>query len=56
MLNICENEQDVKLEEKMKRAMLVTLITSFYLNLARNDDNREFLLKLNLFKRLNMLM
>lgn len=32
------------------------LITSFYLNLARNPDNIEFLLKLELFKQLNTLM
>ena len=34
----------------------MTLITSFYLNLARNDDNRDFLLNLGLFKKLNDLM
>jgi hypothetical protein len=32
------------------------LITSFYLNLARNEQNIHFLLKLELFKRLNNLM
>jgi hypothetical protein len=35
---------------------LITLITSFYLNLARNPSNKDFLLRLNLFKRLNTLM
>ena len=39
-----------------KQALIVTLITSFYLNLARNEQNIEFLLKLKLFKRLNSLM
>ena len=34
----------------------MTLITSFYLNLARNEQNTQFLLKLKLFKRLNSLM
>ena len=42
--------------ETGKRELLVTLITSFYLNLARNKENQEFLLKLELFKRLNDLM
>ena len=37
----------------MKQELLVTLITSFYLNLARNEENIEFLLGLKLFKRLN---
>ena len=32
------------------------MITSFYLNLARKPENQEFLLRLNLFKRLNTLM
>lgn len=34
----------------------MTLITSFYLNLARNEDNIPFLLRLELFKKLNVLM
>ena len=36
--------------------MIVTLITSFYLNLARNEANVQFLLKLQLFRKLNSLM
>ena len=39
-----------------KRELLITLITSFYLNLARNKNNRDFLLKLNLFQSLSDLM
>lgn len=39
-----------------KKELLITLITSFFLNLARNKNNREFLLKLKLFHRLNDLM
>jgi len=36
--------------------LIITLITSFYLNLARNEENIPYLLKLKLFKRLNSLM
>jgi len=36
--------------------LIVALITSFYLNLARNEDNINFLLELKLFRRLNSLM
>ena len=39
-----------------KKELLITLITSFFLNLSRNKNNREFLLKLKLFQRLNELM
>jgi hypothetical protein len=35
--------------DSTKSDLLVTLMTSFYLNLARNDENRDFLLKLRLF-------
>ena len=42
--------------ENNKRELLVTLITSFYLNLARNKVNRDFLLKLELFRSLSDLM
>lgn len=52
------NEQKLdKIQEHLdKQALIVTLITSFYLNLARNETNINFLLNLNLFKRLNSLM
>eukprot|EP00347_Sterkiella_histriomuscorum_P023636 403333912 len=50
-------KQDDKLQnETLKYELLVQLITSFYLNLSRNDDNIEFLLNLKLFKKLNSLM
>lgn len=39
-----------------KQSLIVTLITSFYLNLARNEENIQFLLNLKLFKKLNSLM
>lgn len=42
--------------ENGKRELLVTLITSFYLNLARNKNNRVFLLKLELFRSLSEMM
>ena len=52
------NEQRVekRQEQQNKQSLIVTLITSFYLNLARNEENVKFLLKLKLFKRLNSLM
>lgn len=43
-------------QEIAKRELLITLITSLYLNLSRNDENRSFLLKLKIFKKLNDLM
>jgi hypothetical protein len=39
-----------------KRRTLVTLITSFYLNLSRNEEARDLLLSLHLFRRLTELM
>jgi len=53
LLEIKDNEQT---QDSGKRELLITLITSFYLNLARNDENRDFLLKLKLFEKLNNLM
>lgn len=32
--------------------LLITLITSFYLNLARNEENIDYLLQLNIFEKL----
>jgi len=43
-------------QEIAKRELLITLITSLYLNLSRNDENREFLLKQKILKKLNNLM
>lgn len=43
-------------ENPEKRRNLVTLITNFYLNLSRNEESRDLLLSLNLFKRLTNLM
>jgi hypothetical protein len=42
--------------DPLKQELLITLITSFYLNLARNEANLKFLLELKLFERLNKLM
>ena len=42
--------------DSSKRELLITLITSFYLNLARNKHNKDFLLKLELFRSLTDLM
>jgi len=54
LLEAQEKKGDNKHEHKGE--LLITLITSFYLNLARNEENVPFLLSLNLFKRLNKLM
>lgn len=43
-------------DQSDKQSLIVTLITSFYLNLARNEENIHFLLKLKLFQQLNRLM
>jgi len=42
--------------DAQKCETLITLITSFYLNLAQNDENRDLLLKLRLFEKLRNLM
>jgi hypothetical protein len=56
LLEYHEQKVDKRQEQLDKQALIVTLITSFYLNLARNEANIQFLLKLKLFKRLNSLM
>jgi hypothetical protein len=43
-------------QNEYKCMTLITLITSFYLNLAQNDENRDLLLKLRLFEKLSNLM
>jgi hypothetical protein len=43
-------------QDEYKCMTLITLITSFYLNLAQNDENRDLLLKLRLFEKLSNLM
>ena len=49
-------QTNLSAQEIAKRELLITLITSLYLNLSRNDENRSFLLKLKIFKKLNDLM
>ena len=39
-----------------KGELLIVLITSFYLNLARNDENIQFLLQIGLFSKLTSIM
>ena len=56
MLEYNEQKLEKRQEQLDKQALIVTLITSFYLNLARNETNINYLLNLNLFKRLNSLM
>ena len=56
LLRHCKQEQNFDTLDKSKRELLITLITSFYLNLARNKNNRDFLLKLELFRSLSDLM
>jgi len=56
LLEYNEQKLEKRQEQLDKQALIVTLITSFYLNLARNEANIKFLLNLKLFKRLNSLM
>jgi hypothetical protein len=56
LLEYNEQKLEKRQEQLDKQALIVTLITSFYLNLARNETNINYLLNLNLFKRLNSLM
>ena len=56
LLRHCKQDQNFDTLDKSKRELLITLITSFYLNLARNKNNRDFLLKLELFRSLSDLM
>jgi len=56
LLEYNEQKLEKRQEQLDKQALIVTLITSFYLNLARNEANINFLLNLKLFKRLNSLM
>ena len=56
LLDYNEQKLEKRQEQLDKQALIVTLITSFYLNLARNEANIKFLLNLKLFKRLNSLM
>ena len=56
LLRHCRQEQNFDTLDRSKRELLITLITSFYLNLARNKNNRDFLLKLELFRSLSDLM
>ena len=56
LLEYHEQKIDKRQEQLDKQALIVTLITSFYLNLARNEANVQFLLKLQLFRKLNSLM
>ena len=52
----CKQDPNSEKIDSSKRELLITLITSFYLNLARNKNNRDFLLKLELFRNLSNLM
>jgi len=56
LLEFNELKLEKRQEQLDKQALIVTLITSFYLNLARNEANIKFLLNLKLFKKLNDLM
>lgn len=58
LLEIQEKEKpdDEEVKPDPKQELLIILITSFYLNLARNDKNTDFLLSLRLFAKLNRLM
>lgn len=56
LLDYNEYKLEKRQEQLDKQALIVTLITSFYLNLARNEANIQFLLKLELFKKLHKLM
>jgi hypothetical protein len=47
---------DDKNYDSGKQELLINQITSFYLNLSRNEENLEFLLSLKLFSKLKNLM
>ena len=44
------------LAEQHKKELMMNLITQTYLNLARNEANKDYLVKLSLFKKLKILI
>lgn len=56
LLQDAAHKKDLDKDGKAKQQLLITLITSFYLNLARNAENSDFLLKQELFRSLSNLM
>jgi Leucine-rich repeat (LRR) protein len=44
------------LAEQHKKELMMNLISLTYLNLSRNEKNKEYLLSLSLFKKLKILI
>ena len=55
-MSLLKNQSSNHLADHFKKELMMNLIAQTYLNLARNEENREFLVDLQLFKKLKKLV